>query len=161
MEKRDSIVTKFHTENTAPSTVTTGQKHMENKLVQSAMDSFVKSWKGTNEYLNHGGTKIRVFRVFSGPVPPTLFPSLFPLFLLQALPPLLPPSPLFISPLWLRYCLVSCWKVAGFHCTLPCRLGLKCSQRSLELKSWETHLSQTCFLPRCTKVLDLPTVVVN
>ena len=55
------------------------------------------TWKATKEYLNQRATKIRVFSsAFSGPFPPTLFPSCSPHFPLQALftlPPLLPSSP--------------------------------------------------------------------
>ena len=47
-------------------------------------------WKATKEYLNHRGTKIRVFRVcFRAPFPPTLFLSFFP--------PLSPSGPVHLS----------------------------------------------------------------
>ena len=55
--------------------------------------------KGTKEYLNQRGTKIRVFRVFfSGLFPSTLFPSFFPP--LSPSGPVHSPttSPLFTSP---------------------------------------------------------------
>ena len=52
-------------------------------------------WKAIKEYLNHRGTKIRIFRVcFWAPVLAPFFPHFPPLFPLQALftfPPLLPP----------------------------------------------------------------------
>ena len=57
----------------------------------------VNSWKVTKEYLNHKGTKIRVFRGhFRAPFLPPFFPHFSPLFPLQGLftlPPLLPSSP--------------------------------------------------------------------
>ena len=61
------------------------------------------SWKATKEYLNHMGTKIRVFRVcFQAPFLPPIFPHSSPLFPLQALSPLLllfPSSPPPLHPL--------------------------------------------------------------
>ena len=59
---------------------------------RSAEESPRHIWKGTKEYLNHRGTKIRVFSsVLSGPFPPTLFPSFSP-----------PHSPNFSLPLSLQ-----------------------------------------------------------
>ena len=56
----------------------------------------------TKEYLNHRGTKIRVFRVrFQAPFLPPFFPHFSPRFPLKALftlPPLLPSSPPPLSP---------------------------------------------------------------
>ena len=81
----------------------------------SAPDSSIgKIWMATKAYLNHRGTRIRVFRVwFQAPFLPPFFPhfsSLFPLQALFTLPPLLPsshpPSSLFWlleNSLWFRY----------------------------------------------------------
>ena len=63
--------------------------------------------EGHWEYLNHRGTKIRVFRVCFRPLfLPPFFPRFSPLFPLQALftlPPLLPSSPPRLSPLFLTH----------------------------------------------------------
>ena len=62
------------------------------------------NWKATKEYLNHRGTKIRVFRVCCrAPLLPPFsphFPPHFPLQALFTLPPLLPSSPPPLSPLF-------------------------------------------------------------
>ena len=61
---------------------------------------WLQAWKATKEYLNHRGTKIRVFQVrFQTPFLQPFFPSLFPPLSLSGPVPSAPPiyPPLFLT----------------------------------------------------------------